>query len=153
MTSTTKNTAANELLTFRIGAQEFCIDVMAVREIRGWSATTALPQAPAYVLGVLNLRGTVLPIVDLAARLGFAPCVPSPRNAIMVVEMNQQIAGLLVDGVSDILTLSEEQIQPTPQVASELARSYVRGVVALEGRLLSVIAADAVLPPAVRLAA
>lgn len=153
MTSTTKNTSANELLTFRIGAQEFCIDVMAVREIRGWSATTALPQAPAYVLGVLNLRGTVLPIVDLAARLGFAPCVPSPRNAIMVVEMNQQIAGLLVDGVSDILTLSEEQIQPTPQVASELARNYVRGVVALEGRLLSVIAADAVLPPAVPLAA
>jgi len=64
---------AQELITFHIGEQEFCVDLMSLREIRGWTPTTPVPQAPSFVRGVINLRGTVLPIVDLAARLGFQP--------------------------------------------------------------------------------
>src|SRR5579872_4111430 len=108
MTQTTPNAAAGglrELISFRIGAQEFCVDIMAVREIRGWTAATALPQAPAFVRGVINLRGAVLPIVDLGARLGLGVADPTARHVIIVAQVQNQIVGLLVDAVSDILTV------------------------------------------------
>ena len=108
-----------ELISFRIGAQEFCVDIMAVREIRGWTAATALPQSPSFVRGVINLRGAVLPIVDLAARLGFENTDASDRHVIIVAQIGAQMVGLLVDAVSDILTVTDDAIQPTPDVASE----------------------------------
>ncbi|MGL1418908.1 chemotaxis protein CheW, partial [Vibrio parahaemolyticus] len=86
------------------GTQEFCIDIMSIREIRGWTPATPLPKSPSFVRGVINLRGTVLPIVDLAVRLGFAPSEPTARHAIMVSQIGQQVVGLLVEGVSDIFT-------------------------------------------------
>jgi len=135
-----------ELISFRIGAQEFCVDVMSIREIRGWTTATPLPQAPDFVRGVINLRGTVLPIVDLAARLGFPPAEPTARHAIIVAQIGAQVVGLLVEGVSDIFTVTDDKIQPTPDVASELAKRFVRGVIPLDGRLISIIAMDAVLP-------
>ncbi len=135
-----------ELIAFRIGTQEFCVDIMAVREIRGFTPATALPQAPSFVRGVINLRGAVLPIVDLAARLGFPPAEPTARHVIMVVQVERQVVGLLVDAVLDILTVSEGQIQPTPDVASEMAKMFARGAIALEDRMISLIALDHVLP-------
>src|SRR4051812_31236560 len=93
-----------ELIAFRIGDQEFCIDVMSVREIRGWTPATAIPYAPPYVLGVINLRGAVLPIMDLSARLGMKPAEPTVRHVIIVTQVNRHTVGLLVDAVSDILT-------------------------------------------------
>src|SRR5208337_1829190 len=92
-----------ELIAFRVGRQEFCINVMMVREIRGWTAATSLPRSPRYVRGVINLRGAVLPIVDLAIRLGLPANEPTARNVIIVVQIGQQQVGLLVDAVSDIL--------------------------------------------------
>lgn len=142
-----------ELLGFRIGALRFCIDVMAVHEIRGWSPSTPIPLAPPYVLGAIDLRGTVLPLVDLAARLGLPSTQPTARNAIIILQVGSQIAGLVVDGVSDIMAVPGDQIQPTPQVASDMARHFVRGVIASNEGLVSVIAAEAVLPPPVSLAA
>ena len=142
-----------ELIAFRIGSQEFCIDVMSVREIRGWTPATPLPQAPSFVRGVINLRGTVLPIVDLAARLGFTPAEPSARHAIVVVQIAQQTVGLLVEGVSDIFTVTETQVQPTPDVASDMAKEFVRGVIAMDGRMISMIVLDSILPADQRKAA
>lgn len=138
--------AVQELIAFKIGEQEFCVDIQAVREIRGFSAATQLPHAPSFVTGVINLRGTVLPIVDLAARLGFAKTEPTARSVIIVVRVNQQLVGLLVDAVSDILTVTDDLLQPTPDLASELARSFVRGVMAVDGRMISLIAVDSILP-------
>ena len=135
-----------ELIAFRIGEQEFCVDIMTVREIRGFAAATPLPHAPNFVVGVINLRGTVLPIVDLAARLGFGATVPTARSVVIVVRIGRQLVGLLVDAVSDILTVTDDLLQPTPDIASEMARSFVRGVMAFEGRMISMIAVDAVLP-------
>ncbi|MEP9375049.1 chemotaxis protein CheW [Mesorhizobium sp. KR1-2] len=137
---------SRELIAFCIGAQEFCVDIMSVREIRGWTPATVLPKAPPFVRGVINLRGAVLPIVDLAARLGFAPPEPTVRHVIMVVQVDDRVVGLLVDAVSDILSVTDDAIQPTPDVASELARAFVRGVLAIEGRMISLIALDSVLP-------
>jgi purine-binding chemotaxis protein CheW len=149
MTQTTQNAAAGamrELISFRIGAQEFCVDIMAIREIRGWTPATALPQSPAFVKGVINLRGAVLPIVDLASRLGFESTEVNDRNVIIVADIGGQVVGLLVDAVSDILTVTDDVIQPTPDVASETAKTFVRGLIAMEGRMISLIGLEHVLP-------
>ena len=137
--------APREFIAFRIGVQEFCIDIMSVREIRGWTPATALPHAPTYVRGVINLRGSVLPIVDLAERLGFAATDDSARQVIIVVQVRAQIIGLLVDAVSDILTLTNETIQPTPDVATNFVKSFVRGMLAIEGRMIGVIELDSIM--------
>ena len=142
----TQSPARRELVAFRIGAQEFCVDIMCVREIRGWTPTTVLPRAPAFVCGVINLRGAILPIVDLAGRLGFAATEPSARHVIVVAQIGRQLVGLLVDAVSDILTVEIDSIQPTPDVATETVRNFVRGVLAVDGRMIGLVALDDVLP-------
>lgn len=135
-----------ELVAFRLGSQEFCIDVMSVRDLRGFTPATALPHAPSYVRGVINLRGVVLPIVDLGVRLGFPACEPTARHVIIVAEIGGKMVGLLVDAVSDILIVAQGDIQPTPEVASEMAKTFVDGVLAIEGRMVSVIALRNLLP-------
>src|SRR5579863_3553969 len=132
--------ASREMITFLIGSQEFCIDVMVVREIRVWTPATPVAHAPSFVCGVINLRGTVLPIIDFAARLGFPPTEPTTRHAILVVQIGAQAIGLLVEGVSEILTISQDLIQPTPDVASEIAREFVSGIVATQNRMISLVA-------------
>ncbi|MFM2444427.1 MAG: putative chemotaxis protein CheW [Pseudomonadota bacterium] len=142
----TESSSTRELIAFRIDGREFCVDIMQVRDIRGWTPATPLPHSPAYVRGVINLRGAVLPVIDMATRLGCKPTEPSVRHVIMVTQVENQIIGLLVDAVSDILTVTEADIQPTPDVASELAKTFVRGVLAIDGRMISLIALDHVLP-------
>jgi|SRR6516165_572054 purine-binding chemotaxis protein CheW len=154
MTEVNRNeTGARELIAFRIGAQEFCVDIMSIREIRGWTPATALPQSPGFVRGVINLRGAVLPIVDLAARLGFPAAEPTVRHVIIVAQVGHQVVGLLVDAVLDILSVTDDLVQATPDVASEMAKTFVQGVLAVEGRMISLIALDNVLPPPEREAA
>jgi purine-binding chemotaxis protein CheW len=142
-----------ELMAFRIGSQEFCVDIVSVREIRGWTPATALPHSQDFVRGVINLRGVVLPIVDLAARLGLARVEPTSRHVIIVAQVGKQIVGLLVDAVSEILTVTDDMIQPTPDVASEMAKTFVRGVLAINERMISLIALDEILPKTLRDAA
>ncbi len=137
-----------KLICLRIGEQEFCVDIMAVREIRGWTEATALPQAPAFVRGLINLRGVVLPIVDLAVRFGLPPSGATARNVIIVVQIGTQQVGLLVDEVSDILTATDDSIQPTPDLGSDTAKEFVRGLIAIDGRMICLISLDHVLPVA-----
>jgi purine-binding chemotaxis protein CheW len=146
MTDTLSHGGARELISFRISSQEFCVDIMAVREIRGWTQATQLPQSPAFVRGVINLRGAVLPVVDLASRLGFESSEATARHVIIVAQIGPQVVGLLVDAVSDILTVTDEVIQPTPDVASDTAKTFVRGLMAIEGRMISLISLDNLLP-------
>ena len=142
----TDGAVSREMITFLIGAQEFCVDVMVVREIRVWTPATPVAHAPNFMCGVINLRGTVLPIIDFAARLGFPPTQPTTRHAILVIQIGAQTIGLLVEGVSEILTISQDLIQPTPDAASEAAKAFVSGIVATDGRMISLIALDAILP-------
>ena len=95
---------------------------------------------------MINLRGAVLPIVDLGARLGLGAADPTARHVIIVAQVQNQIVGLLVDAVSDILTVTDDMIQPTPDLASELVRTFVRGLLAIDGRMVSFISLDRVLP-------
>jgi purine-binding chemotaxis protein CheW len=135
-----------ELISFRISDQEYCVDIMSVREIRGWAPATPLPQTPAYMRGVINLRGAVLPIMDLAVRLGLPQTEPSARSVIIVVKAGDRMVGLQVDAVSDILTVTRDLIQPTPDVACDRVRSFVRGILSIDDRMISEIALDRVLP-------
>ncbi|WP_426123780.1 chemotaxis protein CheW [Pararhizobium sp. PWRC1-1] len=135
-----------ELIAFRIGNQEFCVNVMSVREIRGWAPATPMPHAPQYVLGVINLRGAVLPIIDLSARLGMKPAEPTVRHVIIVTQVKNKVVGLLVEAVSDILTIKDEDIQPTPDMTSEFERTFARGILAIEGRMICLIELEAVFP-------
>lgn len=135
-----------ELIAFSIGDQEFCVDIMSIREIRGWAPATPLPQAPPFVKGVINLRGAVLPIIDLAGRLGLGLSEPTARHVIIVARIGEQQVGLLVDAVCDIITVGDDALQPTPDVACETVRTFVKGILSLDGRMISLISLDRVLP-------
>lgn len=149
MTELTPNVTGTEreLIAFRIGEQEFCVDIMNVREIRGWTPATPLPRSPSYMKGVINLRGTVLPIIDLGDRFGLKTAEPTARHVIMVAHIGSRMVGLLVDAVSDIVQLTDSAIQPTPDVASEHVKTFVKGIFAVEGgRMISLIDIQHVLP-------
>jgi len=137
---------SRELIAFRVGDQEFCVNIMSVREIRGWTPATPMPHAPEYILGVINLRGAVLPIVDLSARLGMADAEPTPRHVIIVAQVKSRIVGLLVEAVSDILTITDENIQPVPEISSDLEKQYARGILAIDKRMICMIELDALFP-------
>jgi len=141
--ATPKSHNEHELIAFRIGEQEFCVNIMSVREIRGWTPATGIPHAPYFVLGVINLRGVVLPIIDLSARLGMRPVKPTDRHVIIVSQVATRSMGLLVDGVSDILTVSDTDIQTTQGMSREFDRSFTRGILAVEGRMICFIDLDA----------
>ena len=140
------NTAMRELVAFRAAGQDFCIDIMSVREIRGWSQATKLPHAPEYVCGVINLRGAVVPILDLSARLDLGTLTPSERNVIIISVIDQQMVGVLVEAVFDILSVPAADIQPTPEIASDRARAVIEGIFSDSDRTLRLIQLDRLMP-------
>ena len=135
------------LLVFQVGGQEFCVDVGTVRELRGWSAATPLPRAPAYMRGVMNLRGTVLPIVDVAVRLGLVGSEPTSRHVIIVVRVGDQTIGLLVDGGCEIMVAPEAALQPAPDIRSQTLETFVGAVVTIDDRMIGLLVLDELLPP------
>lgn len=144
--SETRANAELELLSFRLAEQEYSVDIMSVREIRGWTRATPLPHAPHYVRGVINLRGTVLPVLDLASRLGMPPVEGDARNVIIVVQNGSQSVGLLVDAVSDILALPRAELQPPPDLTADAAHSFVEALTIVDGRMIRVLDLTMVLP-------
>lgn len=128
-----------ELITFEVGGQSFALDVMAIREIRAWSPTTRLPKVPSYVAGVVNLRGKVLSVIDLAARLGWESTEPTSRHAIIVTQLGSQMAGLIVESVNDIVTLPADQLQPAPANAGDALAPFLEGLAAINDRMVMVL--------------
>ena len=128
-----------QFITFHSGEQEFGADIMTIREIRGWTQTTPLPHAPDYVCGVINLRGMVLPVVDLKARLGRSATHVSAKHVIIVVRCGEQTMGLLVDAVSDILTAAEHDIQVTPELARDGQSEFIDGIAVLDERMVTIL--------------
>jgi purine-binding chemotaxis protein CheW len=135
-----------ELISFVVGGQDFCVDVRAVREVRCWTQATPLPHSPDYIFGVINLRGTVLPVIDLALRLGLKSTEPSARSVIIVVHIGRRVVGLLVEAVSDIIVSSSKAVQPTPDVACDAVKQFINGILTVEDRMISMIVLDQVLP-------
>jgi purine-binding chemotaxis protein CheW len=134
-----------EFVTFQAGGQSFSLDISHVREIRRWSAVTPLPHAPREVLGVMNLRGSVIPIYDLAARFGLGNTPENPRNVVVVAMIDNQTIGLLVEAVSEILSIARSQIQDTPDIRSESTKQSITGVIPIEEGMTRVIDLAAVI--------
>ncbi len=129
-----------ELITFEVEGQVFGLDIMSIREIRAWTPTTRLPRVPHYVAGVVNLRGTVLPVVDLAARLGWRATEPTPRHAIIVTQLGAQVGGWIVDSVSDIVTVPDQTLQaPPPGVGNDSVVPFLEGLAAIEDKMVMVL--------------
>jgi purine-binding chemotaxis protein CheW len=125
-------TTTLEIIAFHLGDQQFCIKTTSIREIRGWAAATPLPHAPPHVLGVMNLRGSVIPVIDLAARLGVQGALSTERSAIVVAEVGNSIIGLVVDRVSDILSIGSDHIQPVPDLGTSFDPAFSYGIIPLE---------------------
>lgn len=135
-----------ELLSFRIGENEYSVDIMSVREIRGWTRATSLPHAPEYVRGVINLRGAVLPVIDLATRLGLPVDEPTERHVIIVVDIDGRTVGLRVDAVSDILSFARSELQPPPEMSADQNHSFVQSLTIHEGRMIRILDLPNVVP-------
>ena len=135
-----------EFLSIRLGDQEYAIDICSIREIRGWIASTYLPFAPDYIKGMINLRGSVLVVVDLARRLGLPATELTPASVVVVVESGSTSTGLLVDAVCDIITVTDAMRQGTPETGSAVPKQYVDGLVMLENRIISVLAVSSIVP-------
>lgn len=148
MTKTSKSTKSSiELLSFSVCGEDYSVDIMSVREIRGGTTATALPHAPEFVRGVINLRGNVLPILDLAVRLGLPQRISdADRHVIIVVDLGGRMVGLMVDAVSDILTAASEDLQPPPEVGSGGGASHVSALFVMNDRLYRVLDLGSVLP-------
>ncbi|MGB8603127.1 MAG: chemotaxis protein CheW [Rhizomicrobium sp.] len=131
-----------QFITFITGGQEFGANIMTIREIRGWTETTPLPHAPDFVRGVINLRGVVLPVVDLKARLGRGLTEANQKHVIIVVKSGDRTLGLLVDAVSDILTVTANEIQPTPDLARDTQSSFVEGIAVLDQRMVTLLSME-----------
>ncbi len=134
-----------EFVALTAGDQLFCIEIRQILELRRWTPVTALPHSPADVLGVINLRGAVIPIIDLAARFGLPSIERNARNVIVIVACDDQTVGLLVQSVSEILTVEADQIQETPDVQSEETRRSVVGVFSADEDLIRILDLRAVI--------
>lgn len=136
-----------EIILLEVAGHAFCIDIGSVREIRGFTASTPLPQAPDYVLGVINLRGAVMPVLDLRARLGLGVTEVTGRHVIVVVHNEDRPAGLLVDAVQETMLLDLAQLQPPPRYEGSVDDEvFVDALIPLEGRILGRLSVRALLP-------
>lgn len=142
-----------EIISFHLGDQVFSVNIMSVREIRGWAPVTPLAHSPQHVLGVINLRGTVIPVIDMAIRLGLPAIVPTERSAIIVADIRDQLVGLLVEYVSDMITVSPDQMQSVPEVGANAVQLMTSAIISQENQMISHLDLDAVLSDANQLAA
>ncbi|MFF2323955.1 chemotaxis protein CheW [Agrobacterium sp. NPDC058088] len=125
-----------EIIAFRLHDQEFCVRTTTIREIRGWGPAKPIPHAPAEVLGIMNLRGMVIPMIDLALKLGTRSTEPTERSAIVVAEVNGVAMGLVVDRVSDILTIASSLLQPVPDIGISTGTDYSDGIIVQDSGMM-----------------
>ncbi|MCT4610233.1 MAG: chemotaxis protein CheW [Pelagimonas sp.] len=134
-----------EFITFSAGGQDYCLEITQIREIRRWTPVTALPHTPKDVLGVMNLRGAVIPIFDLSARFGLGPTSSNERNVVIVAAVNGTTIGLLVESVSEILSVSNSAIQETPDIKSDATKHSILGMISVDDSMVRVVNLEAVL--------
>jgi purine-binding chemotaxis protein CheW len=131
--------APTQLISFAIGDDQYGVDIMAVREIKGWTAITHLPRQPDYVRGVLNLRGVIVPIIDLRCRFGQGMTEATPLHIVIIVQVASKLVGLLADRVLDIVSLDGLQVQPVPRVVQSSRVEFLAGLVTIEGAMIALI--------------
>jgi purine-binding chemotaxis protein CheW len=132
-------TSSSQFISFAIGDDQYGVDIMAVREIKGWTAITHLPRQPDYVRGVLNLRGVIVPIVDLRCRFGQGTTEATALHIVIIVQIGTKLVGLLADRVLDIVSLDGTQIQPVPRVVQAARLDFLSGIVTVDDAMIALI--------------
>ena len=134
------NGTEEQYVTFTVGSEEYGVNILAVREIRGWTPESRLPNLPDYVRGVINLRGIIIPIFDLRARFGGGPTQVTKRHVVVVMQVGERTRGILVDAISDILAIGQDAIKPPPDVDSGLIDAeYLSGLYTAENRMVTLL--------------
>ncbi len=127
---------AKEYLTFRLGQEEYGIDILKVQEIRGYEAPTRIAHAPAFIKGVINLRGTIVPIVDMRLRFGCALAEYNSFTVVIILNLRERVVGIVVDSVSDVMELPAEQLRAVPELDSAIDAQCIRGLGSVGDRML-----------------
>ncbi len=130
---------AREYLTFKLGDEEYGIDILKVQEIRGYDAVTRIANAPEFIKGVINMRGIIVPIIDMRLKFNLGQVEYNEFTVVIILNLSGRILGLVVDGVSDVVALRRDQIQPAPDFGAVLDTAYIEGLVSLEGRMIIIV--------------
>ena len=128
-----------QFVTFKVEGRAYAVNIMSVREIRAWSDTTRLPHQPSYMRGVLNLRGSIVPVQDLRNRFGMGDTNPDDNHVVVIVVVEERLLGILVDAVSDILTVDGIEIKPVPQGAVQVGEDFIEGLVNTEDGMVAIL--------------
>jgi purine-binding chemotaxis protein CheW len=128
-----------QFISFAIGGDQYGVDIMAVREIKGWSEITHLPKQPEYMRGVLNLRGAMVPIIDLRCRFGQGTTETTPLHVVIVVQLGPRMVGLLADRVLDIISFEDSQVQAVPRISAASRTDFLSGLVMVDGAMVALI--------------
>lgn len=136
--------APRQFISFKVGNEEYAIDILSVREIKGWTTTTVLPNQPDFVLGVMNLRGAIVPVFDLRCRFGLGLTQATRSHVVIIVTALNRVIGLLVDAVSDILTVTPEEIRAVPETERERGASeFLTGIIAINEGMVVLLSLEA----------
>ncbi|MBK9351196.1 MAG: chemotaxis protein CheW [Sulfuritalea sp.] len=130
---------ADEYLTYTLGAEEYAIDILKVQEIRGYEAPTTIANAPPFLKGVINLRGTIVPIVDLRIKFGVGNADYTPFTVVIILNLGTRVVGMVVDSVSDVTMLRQDNIRPAPEFSASVDTRYIKGPGTLNERMLIVV--------------
>jgi purine-binding chemotaxis protein CheW len=128
--------ASRELLTFTLGHEEYGIDILKVQEIRGFDAVTTIANAPEFIKGVINLRGVIVPIVDMRIKFKLGSVTYNETTVVIILNIAKRVVGMVVDGVSDVIALKPEQIKAAPEFGASLDTRYLQGLGTVDERML-----------------
>jgi purine-binding chemotaxis protein CheW len=138
----TNDSDLEQFISFRVGTEDYAIDILAVREIKGWTRTTVLPNQPDYVRGVLNLRGAIVPVFDLRCRFGRGTTEATSKHVVIIVSVADRLAGLLVDQVSDILSVAPDAIGPVPELEAGRSQTWLSGIITVNETMVVLLSLD-----------
>jgi purine-binding chemotaxis protein CheW len=136
------NLSGKEFLAFKLGSEEYGIDILKVQEIRGYDAVTRIANAPEFVKGVINLRGIIVPIIDMRIKFQLGSPTYDQFTVVIILNIGSRVVGMVVDSVSDVITLSDRQVKPAPDMGTALNNEYLTGLGTLDERMLILIDID-----------
>ena len=131
--------SAQEYLSFTLGAEEYGVDILKVQEIRGYEKPTAIANAPAFIKGVVNLRGTIVPIIDMRIKFNLTQASYDQFTVVIILNVADRVVGMVVDGVSDVIALGADQIRPAPEFSSTFDTRYITGLGMVAERMLILV--------------
>src|SRR6202521_2830444 len=135
-TRTTAREAAREVLVFVLGKEEYAVDILKVQEIRGYEKVTPIPSAPAYLKGVVNLRGAIVPVIDLRVKFGMAEPRYDSFTVVVILRLAGRVVGIVVDGVSDVVQLAASDVKAAPQLGAMVDSSFLAGLATQNERMI-----------------